>query len=408
MKHTVLFAPETFNLAETTRAIEVAKKSREDFECIFIGYSEKFSYLIRQAGFQFILLQPILTEKEVTQIMNVDQMKGIRHPFNYVYLKKRVEAERAIIAKLKPKAIVIGTMVSMFITARSKRVPLIYVKPIAYSRPYITEGKVGLYSSNTNVSWIVRRINKLLSSIMLRITYKPRAFIKVAKAYGVVLPKYTIDALDGDVNLITTIPELSKVYNLPYNYEYIGPVYAKLEVDIPEKITNVPRNKPVIYLAMGSSGSRKVIVKLLHVLEELPVTVICPMKKMLGQSVENFNTSSNIILCDLIPAHKIGHIIDLSIIHGGEGTVQTACLSGKPFIGFSFQMEQKNNINSAVLFGNGISIKSKDLTKKRMSELIQFCLSSDYLKYKAQQMKELIENIDGAENAAQYIKLHFK
>ena len=32
-----LFAPETFNIAETTRMIEVAKACRERFEPVFMG-----------------------------------------------------------------------------------------------------------------------------------------------------------------------------------------------------------------------------------------------------------------------------------------------------------------------------------------------------------------------------------
>lgn len=37
IKKNIIFAPETFNLAETTRSIEVAKKCSEYFHCIFIG-----------------------------------------------------------------------------------------------------------------------------------------------------------------------------------------------------------------------------------------------------------------------------------------------------------------------------------------------------------------------------------
>lgn len=36
---TLLFAPETFNLAETTRMIEVAKACQSQATCIFMGYS---------------------------------------------------------------------------------------------------------------------------------------------------------------------------------------------------------------------------------------------------------------------------------------------------------------------------------------------------------------------------------
>ncbi|MGF2717025.1 glycosyltransferase, partial [Bacillus cereus] len=73
---------------------------------------------------------------------------------------------------------------------------------------------------------------------------------------------------------------------------------------IPSFLYSLPSNQPVIYFAMGSSGSKEIIMKFLHILKKLPVTVICPMKKILASSGNIFSSSKNIILCDLLPAHK--------------------------------------------------------------------------------------------------------
>gem|GEM_PF-4738123 len=35
---TIIFAPETINIAETTRMIEIAKQVRDEFRCVFFGY----------------------------------------------------------------------------------------------------------------------------------------------------------------------------------------------------------------------------------------------------------------------------------------------------------------------------------------------------------------------------------
>ena len=58
---TLVFAPETINIAETTRMVEIAKAVREHFHCIFFGYSDKFSHLITEAGFEFKRMEPWLT-----------------------------------------------------------------------------------------------------------------------------------------------------------------------------------------------------------------------------------------------------------------------------------------------------------------------------------------------------------
>ena len=60
---TLVFAPETINIAETTRMIEIAKASRDKFHCVFFGYSDKYSNLIEQAGFEFRRMNPWLTNQ---------------------------------------------------------------------------------------------------------------------------------------------------------------------------------------------------------------------------------------------------------------------------------------------------------------------------------------------------------
>ena len=47
----LLFAPETFNFAEVTRAIEVARRMPSGVECVFAGFSPRNSEHITAAGF---------------------------------------------------------------------------------------------------------------------------------------------------------------------------------------------------------------------------------------------------------------------------------------------------------------------------------------------------------------------
>ncbi|WP_394514335.1 glycosyltransferase [Priestia aryabhattai] len=335
--------------------------------------------------------------------MKVDQMKGVRHPFTYKMLKRRVENEKDVINNYKPEAIVIGTTLSMFITSKVCEIPLVYIKPLAYTRTYFLHGHLELPTILNKFFIPGNFIKKLYQEIALKITYKPKAFSKVAKEENVRLPKYTIDALDADYNLITTLPQISGIDCLPDNYTYIGPVYAKLENNIPKFIESLSRDNPIVYFAMGSSGGKDMVIKVLKALEKLSVTVICPMKDTLGSSVKEFAGSNNIHLCDLIPAHKISDIIDLSIIHGGEGTVQTACLTGKPFIGIGLQQEQTANINDCVIFGNALELKKRDISAKKISKLMNYALTNKEIQRKAKLIQEIFEKEDGPANAARFL-----
>ncbi len=70
-------------------------------------------------------------------------------------------------------------------------------------------------------------------------------------------------------------------------------------------------------------------------------------------------------MTEYLPSHLLHEHIDFSFIHGGEGTVQTACASGKPFIGIGMHYEQCCNIQYCVAYGNAIAL-TKPLTEKKL------------------------------------------
>ena len=120
----VLFAPETFNFAEVTRAIEVARRMPSHVECVFAGFSRRNSEYIKAAGFEFRLLTPYLSEEEGKLALDFDQGRSLHHPFTAQMLAQRVTSERVLLRALRPDAVVIGVTPSQFISARTECVPI--------------------------------------------------------------------------------------------------------------------------------------------------------------------------------------------------------------------------------------------------------------------------------------------
>ena len=77
-KKVLLFAPVAFNLAETTRMIEIAKGIRnhpaasEAFEVQFISDGGELEHLIEDEGFALHRMEPRLTVKQIEHIGKVD------------------------------------------------------------------------------------------------------------------------------------------------------------------------------------------------------------------------------------------------------------------------------------------------------------------------------------------------
>ncbi|HIC90034.1 MAG TPA: hypothetical protein EYP04_11625 [Anaerolineae bacterium] len=70
---TLVFSPAVCNLAETTRALELARACRDLFDILFVRYGGEFENLIEQEGFAIRRLAPQLTLKKIEYLYRVDQ-----------------------------------------------------------------------------------------------------------------------------------------------------------------------------------------------------------------------------------------------------------------------------------------------------------------------------------------------
>lgn len=206
--------------------------------------------------------------------------------------------------------------------------PLVYIKPFAYSWPHLRQSPA--LPVLPGRGRLARTVNttaaRLLRETARHTTLKPRGWVRVARENGVRLPRRTVDALDGDLNLIASIR--LRPYLLPPNYRWVGPIYAHLDHELPPQVPRVvskarKRQRPVVYFAMGSSANRDIVLSVLRELSRLPVTVLAPVARYLRPD-DHPGLGEHVHVFDLLPAHLLDDLIDASVIHGGEGTVQTA------------------------------------------------------------------------------------
>ena len=63
--------------------------------------------------------------------MALDQGRGVRHPFTTEKVRQRVTVELAAIRDFNADAVVIGSNLTMLISARIAGVPIFYARPYA-------------------------------------------------------------------------------------------------------------------------------------------------------------------------------------------------------------------------------------------------------------------------------------
>lgn len=119
-----------YNLAETTRAIEVANVlRRRGVDIHFLTHGGPHEIHILEADFPLKTLRPLITPRKHEHLLNLDQGRSRGEPFTESELAAQVETELAALRQLQPVAVYAGMNLPCAISVRAAALPLIYLLP---------------------------------------------------------------------------------------------------------------------------------------------------------------------------------------------------------------------------------------------------------------------------------------
>jgi UDP:flavonoid glycosyltransferase YjiC (YdhE family) len=401
---TILFCPVTFNLAETTRMIEVARALDPAHTSLFMGYEHDYVSLIADAGFDYIACQPAWSTEERDLAMAFDQGRALRSPFTRELVAARVAVERHLIREHRAAAVVTGSNLTSFLSARAEKVPLIYPVPFALTEAQVSQTRrMGFVPGDGRIA---RTMDAAATAafrwVYTRAPLAPRAFTTVAKTNGVPPLRTVGSLLTADHNLLTEMPWELEGFTLPPNFERVGPIFAHIDAPIPRIVHELAANdRPLVYLALGSSANRDLARAAAEQLGALDVDVVAPIRHYLQTGDP---LPSNVHATDLLPAHELGGLVDAAVIHGGQGTVQTACATGVPFVGMGLQPEQTWHVRLCEERGNAVAVRPKDVRTPAFLDAVRRVLTDPAIRDAARQVKAAYAAEDGAAASARVIE----
>jgi UDP:flavonoid glycosyltransferase YjiC (YdhE family) len=401
---TVLFCPVTFNLAETTRMIQVARALDPAHRAVFMGYEDDFVHLIADAGFEYRACTPSWGAAERKQAIDFDQGKALKSPFTDELVAARVDVERALIRELGAKAVVTGSNVTSFVSARAEAVPLFYPVPFALTRAQVAQTRRMEFVRGDG--WLARGADRVATSafrwIYTKAPLAPRAFTKVANANGVPPLRTVASLITADRNLLTEVEWELAGFEIPPDFERVGPIFAHIDAPIPPIVEELAAaSEPLVYLGLGSSASRELALAAAHALGTLPINVVAPIRHYLGPGDA---VPPNVHVTDLLPAHLIGDLVDAAVLHGGQGTVQTACATGVPFVGMGLQPEQTWHVRMCERRGNAIAVSPKRVSKPEFTTAVERILSEPSFRAAASEVRAAYAREVGASASARLIE----
>jgi UDP:flavonoid glycosyltransferase YjiC (YdhE family) len=163
----------------------------------------------------------------------------------------------------------------------------------------------------------------------------------------------------------------------------------------------MPKDKPIVYFAMGSSGKPRLIADILEGFRDKPYRVIAPVASHINEM--NLEFPYNVIVTDFLPAHKVNPMADISVIHGGQNTVMNACLSGTPIVGVGMHPEQQANLDACVRKGFAIRLNKKRVTASAVLDAIDKLLQDAKAKEEVKKFQRELMKWDSLANAARFL-----
>ncbi|MFC1739405.1 nucleotide disphospho-sugar-binding domain-containing protein [Planctomycetota bacterium] len=404
---TLIFAVAGYNLAETGRHIEIAKACKDLFNIIFISYGGKFESLIEEEGFTLKKMEPRLTEQQLLHVrkaLSGETLNTVGY-FTAEEMEPRVENEIRFVKAIKPACVLTGWCQSAMISTRVAEIPFINV---LHSTSITEYYKAGLQTWPDRSNFFLLRLLfsekqlcRWISKLVLKLKLPAKPFNILAKKYGLKEFNNFIKVLEGDYTLLADIPEWVGLPKIRPNVRYIGPLPLRLNTEVPKEIIEMPKDKPIVYFAMGSSGKPGLIADIIKGFKDKSYRVIAPVESHIKDM--NLEIPSNVVVTGFLPAHKVNPMADISVIHGGQNTVMNACISGTPIVGIGMHPEQQANLDACVRKGFAIRLNKKRVTASAVLDAVDELLNDNKAQEEVKKFQEELIKWNGPANAAKFL-----
>ena len=417
-KPLVGFFPPFVNLAETGRAVMIAKRYREmGGSAIFFSHGGKYEFLAQDNGFQIVRVKPDHTDEKIEEFFKIISLETIhaKSLLNEEWIMENVKEEIDAYKKKKIKLLLSTNNLTCSISARAAGIPYVNIVPgVGSFALKIPDPLENIFTRLIPQFFKIKIFNWFASRTKLHL----KSINKIAKKVGVPPFKRVLDVWLGDYTYATSNLEFINVFpnqqNLPAeSYKsmilldelFVDSVHNDDAKKIDEEIeTHLKKQGKLILVTLGSSGTKEIFLRILKTLNKTNYNVVAIYTSILDENnLPDLN--DNILLKKFVPSiSKVNRMVDLAITHGGQGTVYTAVYSKKPVIGIPMHMEQHLNLEKLVGHGTGIMLSKKYFSERKLMDAINEIFNNyDIYLSNAQKLAEKIPPSNGDKKIAQKI-----
>ena len=420
----ICLLPNCCFLSETSRMLEIYRALREREGSAagikVVTHGGPYESLLRAAGVPYDVLGPGVSTQRYQEFLR--SIPGIGPPGQSMWtdeeLRSYAVAEAEYFARHQVTAAVTGWTLTALLSTRLAGIPLITEHAGSFLPPVFEQGLLPAPSMPVGLPGerlLPRRARRWIQNAApARLGHYTAGFNRVAAELGVEPVPSFAALLLGDLTLVTDVPELlglpradvdgwtprdPRRYRPGTRLRYTGPLYARLDLPVPDQVRAfLAGPRPVIYVAITSSTPELV---------RQAVSALTPLAARILVAATTHDladlASDQVMVAGLLPNHLVMGDVDLAVIAGGQGSVQTALAAGVPFVGIPLQPEQDANVTFAQNQGAARLVAQEAAGTPAMTATARDLLTDTAARDNARRLKQIFAAVDGPAAAAQAI-----
>lgn len=399
-KKRILFIAEACTLAHVIRPLVLAK-ALDPAE-----YEVHFAYAMNDlmVGKEFIFKGTNFTHWDITsqpsEVFFARAASG-SPLYDYKTLKAYAEEEVRLFEKVKPDFIVGDMRWSLSTSAKASGIPFATINNVhwsAHAEPFLfplPEFKA--------IQLLVQLLGeKVVTGIFDYV--KIRAMNHHALPMSQLREDYHLPRFDshlaalnaGDYVLYADVPAFLPTRGLPANQSYIGPINWAPEVAKPSWWDEVPTDRPIVYVALGSSGNASLLPEILDQLRRCKVTVI-------AAAPESF-TGDHVFAAPYFPWDEAARRSKLMIGNGGTGAIYQCIAAGIPILGIVSNQDQVMGMSHAEVRGMGIMLRASAAHGDAIGAAVTDLLSDPCYRQASERLRAATSSYDAGRNFSRFIE----
>lgn len=389
-KGVILIGSALFNWSETQRMTGFGEELyRRGYYIVYVG-SGKYDYLVQERPFERRYIEADewwFTKERIEKMMDIGKYGN-----QYATVKEIeeiVSQEIALINEIKPLAMITGYRNTFSISARATHTPLVWCLSAVVSPMYFEQNLANIPEQQMlYIQTFMKNIKteekkqefykKLTQQYVLSRNRTSQEWNKYLKRHNLPLLQSDLDMFKGDLNIMSDAKELFPLISEELsNYKFCGPIISKETIPMPECVKNHVKkeDRKVVFVVMGSSGEKTIFKETLKCIENTSYDIFVATVGIIDKDDEK-EFPDNFYFAEKYPLIEMMKYADAAIIHGGQGTVYSTILGGKPFIGIPMFNEQQYNLENLNRKAKcGIVLLKSQVTKESIGQSLHEILT---------------------------------